>query len=147
MYPPPGLDVGENPNLVCRLKKAIYGLKQAPREWFAKFSSAVEKAWFVKSHSDNTMFLKKATTGIAIFFVYVDDIVFTGDDLSSIDELKRHLKKTFYIKDLGDLKGFEVARSKKGVCLSQCKYAMDLLTRFGLLGCKPADFPMDQHFK
>lgn len=56
----------------------------------------------MKSHSDNTLFIKKATTCIAMIFVYVDDIVVTGDDLSSIDEQINgwgHLKKTFEIKD------------------------------------------------
>ena len=37
----------------------------------------------------------------------------------------------------------EVARSKKGIFISQRKYILDLLTETGMLGCKPATTPMD----
>ncbi|CAL8167648.1 unnamed protein product [Prunus armeniaca] len=54
------------------------------------------------------------------------------------------------MKDLGDLKyffGIEVARSKTGIFLSQRKYVMDLLTETGMLGCKPADTPIEMNHK
>ena len=47
----------------------------------------------------------------------------------------------FEIKDLGALKyflGIEFTRSKKGICVSQWKYVLDLLGETGLLGCKVA---------
>jgi hypothetical protein len=37
----------------------------------------------------------------------------------------------------------EVARSRKGIYVSQRKYVLDLLKETGMLGCKPADTPMD----
>ncbi|CAL2255067.1 unnamed protein product [Prunus armeniaca] len=54
------------------------------------------------------------------------------------------------MKDLGDLKYFliiEVARSKIGIFQSQQKYVMDLLTETGMLGCKPADTPIEMNHK
>ena len=57
--------------------------------------------------------------------VYIDDIVITRDNTKMNDNLKKYLQKHFQIKDLGSLKyflGIAVARSKKGILLSQVVY-------------------------
>ncbi|GJY90116.1 ribonuclease H-like domain-containing protein [Tanacetum coccineum] len=49
------------------------------------------------------------------------------------------------IKDLGDLKyflGIEVIKNDKGICLSQRKYSLELLSEFGMLACKPSKTPL-----
>ena len=54
------------------------------------------------------------------------------------------------MKNLGGLKyflGIEVARSQKGIFLSQRKYVLDLLSKVGLLECKPANTPIAQNHK
>lgn len=89
---------------------------------------------------------KKREEGTILLIVYVDDIILTGDDRESIVELKNHLNKVFYVKDLGTLKSFlgiEVARSKSGICISQRKYTMDLLRETGKLGARPISSPIE----
>lgn len=54
------------------------------------------------------------------------------------------------MKDLGGLKyflGIEVARSQRGIFLSQQKYILDLLSKAGMLECKPTDTPIIQNHK
>ena len=41
----------------------------------------------------------------------------------------------------------EVARSSKGISVSQRKYVLDLLNETGMMGCKPVDTPMDTNVK
>ena len=51
---------------------------------------------------------------------------------------------------MGDLKFFlslEVARSSKGIVLSQWHYALQLLSNVGYLGCKTKNTPMDLNVK
>ena len=76
----------------------------------------------------------------------MDDIILTGDYEEEIRTIKSFLTAEFEIKDLGNLKyflGMEIARSRKGISVSQRKYVLDLLKETGMLGCKPADTPMD----
>ena len=92
------------------------------------------------------MFIRHSHDGkIAILIVYVDDIILTGDDVLEMNRLKTSLSSTFEIKDLGSLRyflGMEVARSKKGIVITQWKYVLNLLKETGMSGCRPADTPI-----
>ena len=82
--------------------------------------------------------------------VHVDDILLSGNNFSEITTVKNHLHSKFRIKNLGDLKyflGFEIARSKVGICINQRKYCLDLISEAGMLGCKPATTPSDPYVK
>jgi len=43
--------------------------------------------------------------------------------------------------------GLEIARSKSGIHLNQCKYTLELLDDSGLLGSKPVSTPFDSSIK
>ena len=67
-----------------------------------------------------------------------------------MNSLKGLLSQEFEIKDVGHLKyflGMEVARSSKGISISQWKYVLDLLNETGMMGCKPVDTLMDPNVK
>jgi len=136
---------------VCRLKKSLYGLKQSPRAWFERFGKVIKRYAYIQSQADHTMFYKHSNDGkIAILIVYVDDIVLTGDDCDELAKLKKKLAEEFEIKDLGALKyflGMEFARSREGIFVNQKKYVIDLLNETGMLGCKPAETPIEPNVK
>ena len=80
--------------------------------------------------------------------IYVDDMIFTGNEEEGISELQRYLASEFEMKDLGGLKyflGIEVYRLRLGIFLSQKKYVLDLLAETGMLDCKPVDTPIIQN--
>lgn len=150
MDSPPGFESQFNQK-VCKLQKSLYGLKQSPRAWFERFAQFIKKLGYSQCQSDHTMFVKHSSEGkMVVLIVYVDDIVITGDDFSEINNLKESLAAEFEIKDLGSLKyflGMEVARSKKGIVVSQQKYILDLLKETGMMGCRPAETPIDPNRK
>jgi len=82
--------------------------------------------------------------------VYIDDIVISGNDITRIAQLKKHLFSHFQTNDLGYLKyflGIEVAQSKEGVIISQRKYALYILKETCLTNCKRIGSPMDSNKK
>ena len=147
---PPGHVKEKNTNLVCRLNKSIYGLKQSPRAWYGKLSQYLISLGFKISQSDTSLFSKHENNDTTIVLVYVDDIIITGNNYEKIDNVKKHLKENFEIKDLGRLKyflGIEIAHSTKGLFISQRKYTVDLLKETEKLGSKPVSTPIDSNCK
>ena len=105
---------------------------------------------YTQSMNDHYLFINSSEESFTALLVYVDDIILAGNDKEEIARIKQALNQTFKIKDLGNLRyflGLEVARSKKGIMVNQRKYALELLTDVGLLACKPALTPIDNHEK
>ncbi|KAL4334975.1 hypothetical protein GQ457_07G002860 [Hibiscus cannabinus] len=132
-------------NLACKLHKSIYGLKQASRQWFYAFSQVVKQFGFSQSPHEHSLFLKGSGDTLIALLVYVDDIILAGKDLKLLADVQNFLQSHFKLKDLGNLKyflGFEIARSKSGISLSQRQYALQLLEDTGSLAKKPAELPI-----
>ena len=89
---------------------------------------------------------KKTSTGYVVLAIYVDDILWTGNDEAAISATKAYLQMHFAIHDLKTPRyflGIEFAYQSGKLALSQRKYALDLLQETGLLGCKPATSPLE----
>ncbi|KAK2980771.1 hypothetical protein RJ640_002980 [Escallonia rubra] len=113
---------------------------------------AVHRYYILSAQVNHPSTVPSSTPGTSFtaILIYVDDILLTGNDLQEIERLKKFLLKRFRIKDLGDLKyflGIEFSRSKKGIFMSQRKYALDILQDSSLLGVRPDKFPMEQTLK
>ena len=82
--------------------------------------------------------------------VYVDDIIIVSNDDIVVTRLKETLDAKFKLKDLGSFRFFlelEIARSSKGIAVSQRPYALQILQDMGYLGCNPANTPMEANMK
>ncbi|KAG7578293.1 Retrotransposon Copia-like N-terminal [Arabidopsis thaliana x Arabidopsis arenosa] len=146
---PPGF-VSQDKSKVCRLKKSLYGLRQAPRCWFAKLAAALKGYGFAQQVADYSLFTLERGSMQLFVLVYVDDLLIGGNDLNGVQEFKGYLSECFHMKDLGAMKyflGIEVSRSHDGFYLSQRKYALDIVSECGLLGCQPVSTPLEQNHK
>jgi hypothetical protein len=102
---------------------------------------------YSQCNGDYTIFYRHKESCITILVVYVDDIVITRYDVEEIKSLKERLGRVFEVKDLGPLRYFlriEIARSSKGIVLSQRKYVLDLLAKARMLVCHPCGSPIDR---
>ncbi|XP_020518386.1 uncharacterized protein LOC110006620 [Amborella trichopoda] len=85
-----------------------------------------------RSHHVSAMFVLVTPIGCVILLLYVDDMIISGDDETTIHLIKQKLNQLFEMKYLGFLKyfwGLEVVYSPHGHLLSQLKYATYIIYR------------------
>jgi hypothetical protein len=145
---PPGFETDQTSEKVLKLKKSLYGLKQSPRSWFDRFRREMCNLGYKQCNGDHTVFYWHNGNHITILVVYVDDMIIIGDDPLEVAKLKENLCAQFEVKDLGQLRyflGIEIARSPKGIILSQRKYILDLLKDTCMILCHPSSTPIEKN--
>jgi Reverse transcriptase (RNA-dependent DNA polymerase) len=78
-------------------------------------------------------------------FIYVDDIILTGNDSTMIQTLFRHLSLQFSIKDLGTLNYFlsiEVNTTSTGLHLTQTRYLHTIMEKASMTTARPCATPL-----
>ena len=117
MLQPEGFEAAD-PSLVCKLHKALYGLKQAPQAWFERLAHTLFKLGFHSSKCDPSLFVQCSSSHCIYVLVYVDDIIITGSNSKSLQQLTTLLDANFSLKDLGPLHyflGIAVTRLPNGL--------------------------------
>jgi hypothetical protein len=102
---PEGFPLIDDKDIVCRLKKALYGLKQEPRTWYARLDKHLTKLAFNKGMADSVLYWKEINDGLMILVIFVDDIIFGGNDDES-DKFVDEMKKEFEMSMIGEMKYF-----------------------------------------
>lgn len=81
-----------------------------------------------------------ATKGeILIVSLYVDDLVYTGNNENMMNEFRDSVKKEFSMTGLGRMKYYlsiEVIQCDEGIYIGHRKYAMEILKQFDMINCK-----------
>ncbi|XP_018630917.1 uncharacterized mitochondrial protein AtMg00810-like [Nicotiana tomentosiformis] len=132
------------------LHKSLYGLKQAPRAWYNKLHQFLISVGFTTSKTDVSLFIYSHNNVVVYLLVYVDDIVLTGNCSSFIDSFVQALGCAFSIRDLRPLHyflGIQVNRNSDSIWLSQSQYIESILTKAGMIHCKPLSSPMATNAK
>lgn len=143
---PRGYEVEGSEDKVYKLHKALYGLKQAPRAWFSRIESYFVGKGFEKCPNEQTLFIKQSKEGkLLIVSLYVDDLIYTGDDEGMMSDFKASMMQAFDMTDLGMMKFFlviEVMQQASGIFICQKKYATEVLRRFGMLVSRVVGSPI-----
>ena len=70
------------------------------------------------------MYLKEVENGFLIIVIFVDDIIFGGNDEAS-DKFAEEMKNEFEIRMIGEMKfflGLHIVQNNYGIFISQAKY-------------------------
>ncbi|GKA99022.1 retrovirus-related pol polyprotein from transposon TNT 1-94, partial [Tanacetum coccineum] len=143
---PPGYEVKGQESKVYRLKKALYGLKQAPRAWYSRIEAYFIREGFTKCPYEHTLFIKFGAGGkILIVCLYVDDLIYTGNDKEMFEVFKKSMMTEFDMTDLGKMRyflGIEVEQRTDGIFIGQRKYAQEMLRKFNMDQCNAVHNPI-----
>lgn len=141
---PNGFSLSDDTNMVCRLRKSLYGLKQAPRAWYARLDKYLLELGFTKGNADNNLYYKITDDDILIIEVFVDDIIFGGEDKLCM-EFSKNMEKEFEMFMIGKMKiflGLHITLTDKGIFIYQTKYPRELLKKLDMGDSKPVSTPM-----
>ena len=87
---------------------------------------------------------------ILVVCLYVDDLIYTGNDRSLFDDFKQSMMSEFDMSDLGMMHyflGIEVVQSSAGIFISQKKYVQEILDRFQMKNCNLVGTPTELGLK
>ena len=128
------------------MKKALYGLKQAPQSWFSRIETDFISEGFEKCYSEHTLFTKTNKRGrILIVSLYVDDLIFTGNDGLMFAEFKNSMLREFDMTYLGRMRFFlriEVLQRSDGIYICQKRSALEVLKRFRMENISSVHYPI-----
>lgn len=150
MTQPEGYANQENPNLVCKLNRAIYGLKQASRCWNHTLDNYLRELGFTKTNADQCVYIRNRAEMRSIIAVYVDDLIIISDTLEEINSIKGMLSNRFEMTDLGQLHyclGITITYGESSLLLDQSHYIQQVLNRYGMNNCNPVSTPSDLNTK
>ena len=133
------------------LKKVLDGLKQAPRAWNSHIESYFQGSGFVKCPYVHAVYIKKNACGeILLACLYVDDLLFTGNNQQMFHEFKQAMFKKFEMTDFGIMSfflGIEVRQQPDDIFICQKKYAKELLDKFNIKNCNAVNTPIAMDLK
>ena len=132
--------------MVCRLHKALYVLKQAPRTQYERLHTYLIKIGFERKYDNNNLYMNTdEEKGILLSEIFVDDIIFGGQDALCKD-FPNQMKKEFEMLMFGEIKffvGLQVYQMKCGVYIyNSIKICQKILKTFGLEDSKLVSTPM-----
>ncbi|GJU28422.1 retrovirus-related pol polyprotein from transposon TNT 1-94 [Tanacetum coccineum] len=142
---PEGFIDPDHPSHVYHLKKALYGLNQAPRAWYNTLSRFLLGKKLSKGVVDPTLFTWKIGKHILLVQIYLDDIIFTSTDPKTCDIFSKEMSSKFQMSIMGQMSFFlvlQVSQSPGGIFINQSKYALEILTKYGMDTSDPIDKPM-----
>jgi hypothetical protein len=150
MHQPTGFAIPDKEGKVLRLRKTLYCLRQAPRAWNAKLDSTLKGMGFGQSPHVAAIYRRGNGGNTMLVGVYIDDLVITGTKDEEVTSLKKEMKATFQMSDLGLLSFYleiEVHQGNFEITLRQTAYAKRVVELAGLTDCNPALTLIEERLK
>ena len=112
-----------------------------------RFDEAIRSYDFIKNEDEPCVYKKISKSAITFLVLYVDEILFIGNDVGMLSSVKVWLSKNLSMKDLGEatyVLGIRIYRdrSRRLLGLSQSMYIDTTVKRFDMENSKKGFIPM-----
>ena len=102
---------------------------------------------FNRCLSDTGVYILRKNSSILVVILYVDDVLWMGNNTELLQTLKSKFMKTWECRDLGQVSeylGMKIVRDRRNQLLTidQIDYAMKVVKHFGQENAKPARTPL-----
>lgn len=118
-----------------------------PRAWNNHIDEYFKLKKFEKCPHEYGLYVKKVENGdIIIVCLYVDDLIFTSNNLAMVEEFKLEMAAEFEMTDVGLMSyylGIEVKQLDEGIFVSQKNYASKVLKDFNMENCHSVSTPVE----
>lgn len=107
--------------MVCKSKQALYGLKQAPRAWYARLDKYLLQQGYKKGNVDSNIYLKVEGDQILILVVYVDEIIFGGNEeicKKFAEEMQNEFEMSIFW-EIAFFLGLQISQSERVIFITQ----------------------------
>nr|GEY61356.1 reverse transcriptase [Tanacetum cinerariifolium] len=105
---------------------------------------------FTKCLSEYALYVKFENKSIVLTCLYANDLIFTRNSKSMINELKKLMARELEMTYIGLLfyyLGFKVKQTDEGIFMCQERYAKEIFKRFGMDKCNPVGTPIEHKAK
>jgi Reverse transcriptase (RNA-dependent DNA polymerase) len=101
---------------------------------------------FIQCPYEHALYMKKKKGKLLVVVIYVDDLIFMGDNVEMVEKFKEEIKREFKMMDLGLMKYFldlEVRQGPSRIVVSQETYSKDILKKNKMTNSKSILTPME----
>ena len=142
-----GYEVKGHEDKVLKLNKVLNGLKQAQRAWYSRIDGYFLKNGSVKYSYEHAIYVKIKESGdTLIVCLYMDDLIFTGNNPKMFRDFKQAMIKEFEMTNIGLISyylGIEIKQGKDEIFMNQKKFAMEVLKKFKMEDCARVNAPIE----
>ena len=115
------------------LEEVVYANQPFTRAWNTRIDAYFKKNIFVQCPYEDALYVKEKQGNLLLGALYVDDLIFMGNNEDVIEDFKKVMTQEFEMTDLGLMRfflGIEVKQDKSGIFISQKTYANSILKKF-----------------
>jgi hypothetical protein len=132
--------IDEKGRVLVTLSKAMYGTLDAAKIWYEKLTGVLHDMGFVSNKVDHCVLNKTVNGKQCTIMLYVDDLLVTCEDASTIAEVIKQLEAAFegdvkscYDRDLSYL-GMHLKIERGSITVSMVAYLRGVLDELGVTG-------------